>query len=158
MLKKILKNSAKVAIYLVVVGFAIVYTPRFLSRALHTQYPLATITSGSMWPTLKANDLIFMKGINGNEAEVGQIIIFKNPKGFTIHRLVRKQNGLLITRGDANNIDDKPIKPEDVIGRAVYVGEKPFRIPHLGALARNLGPKLPNVEKISASIQEIIQE
>jgi signal peptidase I len=146
-LKKVLVGLVKIAAYLVFVGTAVYYTPKVLSKTLNTPYPLATITSGSMWPQLKVNDLILMKGASGSQVEAGQIIIFKNAKGFTIHRLMRKEaDGKLITRGDANNVDDAPIKEADVIGRAVYVGRKPFRIPKFGFMARSLGPKLQHFE------------
>jgi len=34
----------------------------------------------------------------------------------------------------------------DVIGRTVNIGKGPFRIPYLGIIARNLGPKLQKLE------------
>ena len=147
MLKKTIITLIKIVLYLAFVALAVYFTPKVLSRILHTQYPLATITSGSMWPTLKTNDLILMKGISGSQAEVGQIIIYQNVKGFTIHRLIRKQNGKLITKGDANNVEDAPITEADVVVRAVYIGKNPFRIPYLGAVARNLGPQIQNLEQ-----------
>ena len=147
MLKRIIINLVKIILYLAFVVLAVYYTPKVLSQVLHTQYPLATITSGSMWPVLKTNDLIFMKGISGSQAEIGQIIIYQNTKGFTIHRLIRKQNGKLVTKGDANNVEDTPITEADVVGRAVYIGKSPFRIPYLGAVARSLGPQIQNLEQ-----------
>ena len=146
MVKKIFIKVAKVVLYIVFVVAAVYYTPKILAKTLHTQYPLATITSGSMWPVLKVNDLVLVRGITGKEAEIGQIIIYQNPKGFSIHRLVRRQNGLLITKGDANNVEDTPVKDVDVIGRTVNIGKGPFRIPYLGIIARNLGPKLQKLE------------
>jgi signal peptidase I len=136
------KKVIKFVLYIVFLIAAVYYTPKILSRTLHTEYPLASITSGSMWPALKQNDLILVKGITGAEAEIGQIIIFKNPKGFTIHRLIRKEKGKLITKGDANNVEDQAIEEEDVIGRVVYIKSKPFRIPKLGFIAQTLGSKL----------------
>lgn len=146
MIKTISISILKIVAYLVFVALAVYYTPKILSHYLKTPYPLATITSGSMWPELKVNDLILMKGISGEEAEIGQIIIYKNSQGFTIHRLVRKQGDKLVTKGDANKSEDAPISKEDVVGRMVYLKGKPFRIPYLGSIARNLGPKLQKVE------------
>ncbi len=146
-MKKALVTSVKILLYLAFVAGAVYYTPRLLAKALHTQYPLATITSGSMWPVLKTNDLVLMKGSNGKDVSVGQIIIYQNPNGFTIHRLIRKDGSKLITKGDANNVEDAPIKESDVIGRAVYVGNSPFRIPWLGAIARSFGPQIIELEK-----------
>ena len=117
----------KLLLYVVFVGAAVYYTPKILSQALHTDYPMATITSGSMWPALKTNDLIFMKGVSGSEVELGQIIIYQNSRGFTIHRLVEKKDGKLITKGDANSSKDNPITEDQVIGRAVYIGDSPLR-------------------------------
>lgn len=146
MVKKIAIGAIKVVLYIAFVAGAVYYTPKLLAKTLHTQYPLATITSGSMWPVLKVNDLILVKGITGKEAQIGQIIIYQNPKGFTIHRLIRRQNQMLITQGDANNVEDAPVKESDVIGRTVYIGKSPFRIPYLGFIARSLGPKIQKLE------------
>ena len=146
MVNRIAKGAIKVVLYIAFVVAAVYYTPKILAKTLHTQYPLATITSGSMWPVLKVNDLILVKGITGKEAQIGQIIIYQNPKGFTIHRLIRRQNNFLITQGDANNVEDSPVRESDVVGRTVYIGKSPFRIPYLGLIARSLGPKIQKLE------------
>ena len=143
MVNKIVKKIIQVVLYIIFVVLAIYFTPKILSKVLHTPYPLATITSGSMWPVLKTNDLIFMKGINGSETEIDQIIVYQNSQqGFTVHRLIRKENGMLVTKGDANSAEDIPIPPEDVIGRILYVGKKPLRVPYIGIIARILGPRI----------------
>jgi len=145
--KRVFIGFVKAVLYVAFVLAAVYYTPKILSKELHTQYPLATITSGSMWPVLKTNDLILMKGISGSQAQIGQIIIYQNTKGFTIHRLIKKENGKLITQGDANDMEDPPISESQVIGRVVYIGNSPFRIPYLGIVARNLGPTIQELEK-----------
>ncbi|MDP3735002.1 MAG: signal peptidase I [bacterium] len=142
MVRRLLIRLIKVAAYVAFVVAAIYFTPKILAKVLDTPYPLATITSGSMWPVLKVNDLILMKGIAGSEASVGEIIVYRNPRGFTIHRLVEREEGKLITRGDANDTDDQPILESDVIGRIVSIGTWPVRIPHFGIIARKLGPKI----------------
>ncbi len=144
--KRIFVGIIKVVAYLAFVAAAVYYTPKILSKQLGTPYPLATITSGSMWPLLKTNDLILMKGISGSQAQVGQIIVYKNAGGFTIHRLIRRENGKLITKGDANDIEDKPVAESEVVGRAVYFKNKPLRIPFLGMVAKNIGPGVQRIE------------
>ena len=153
---KLFRKFIKLVLYLAFVAAAVYYTPRILAKALNTDYPLATITSGSMWPVLKENDLILVKGMEGKQAEIGQIVIFRNAKGFTIHRLIKRiedpdapvgAGGKLVTRGDANDVDDAPITEADVIGRVVYLRDKPFRIPKAGGVARILGPKIQEAIK-----------
>jgi signal peptidase I len=149
-MKNILIGTLKFILYVAFVIAAIYFTPKLLSKWLHTPYPLATITSGSMWPVLKENDLILMQGVSGKDVQVGQIIIFKNAGGFTIHRLIRKEdNGMLVTKGDANDVEDKPISENDIIGRIVYFAGRPFRIPYLGFISRSIGPKITEFEKNS---------
>lgn len=140
---RLLYKLIKLALYLAFVGAAIYYTPRILSKTLDTPYPLATITSGSMWPTLKENDLILMRGVNGNDVNIGEIIVFENQRGFTIHRLIRREHdGTLVTKGDANNVEDQPIHPEEVVGRVTHVGDKIVKVPQIGIIARHFGPKI----------------
>ena len=146
MVIRLIKSLTKLAVYLVFVGVAVYVTPKILSRVLDTPYPLATITSGSMWPVLQEDDLVLMRGLKGREAKVGQIIIFKNSRGFTIHRLIRKEKGKLVTKGDANNIEDQPIPEQDVIGRIVYFRDKPLRFPKLGLVTRYIGPKIQQLK------------
>src|SRR3989344_9168923 len=110
MVFRFIKGIVKFVLYIAFVAVLVIYTPRILSNVLDTEYPMATITSSSMWPQLKQDDLILVKGVSGKEVEIGQIIIFRNAKGFTIHRLVRREgDGALVTKGDAHNIEDQPI-------------------------------------------------
>jgi signal peptidase I len=43
--------------------------PKFLSWALNTDFPMAAITSGSMWPSLKEGDLVFIQGLEDGEKD-----------------------------------------------------------------------------------------
>ena len=141
-MKRFLIVILKVVLYVAFLLLLMYGTPKVLSKVLHTQYPMAAITSGSMWPVLKTGDLILMKGAHAGEVSVGQIIVFKNTNGFTIHRLIRKEGERYITKGDANNVEDRPIQASDIVGRAVYMGEKPFRVPKLGFMAKYVSSKL----------------
>jgi len=108
-------------------------TPKALSYVLKSEYPMAAITSGSMWPALQKGDMVFIKGIQGrDEFEVGDIVVYENPQGFTIHRVVEKLENTVITKGDANNAQDTPVKYEDIIGKTVEFRGKPLKIPLLG--------------------------
>ena len=55
-------------------GVIIFGLPKFLSWSLDTPYPLASITSGSMWPALHEGDLVFIEGVEKDELKVGDIV------------------------------------------------------------------------------------
>ncbi|MDD5110266.1 MAG: signal peptidase I [Patescibacteria group bacterium] len=132
-------------IYVVIVAVLIWGMPIALSKALHTNTPMAAITSGSMWPVLKVGDLIFVQGVKPDELKVGDIVVYENERGYTIHRIIEidPAKGMLTTQGDANNVSDKPIKITDVVGRALTWGSgKPVRIPRLGFISIGVAKKL----------------
>jgi signal peptidase len=133
-MNKKVKLVIEVLAYVIIVATLVIGTPKALSYFLGTQYPVASITSGSMWPSLKKGDLVFIKKVDKSELEIGDIIVYKNERGFTIHRIIELKEDTLRTRGDANNVSDQPIEYENIIGRTVSWGEKPFKIPYLGKL------------------------
>ena len=130
---KIVKQIIFWIFYLAVLLGLIYGIPKGLAYVLKTDHPMASITSGSMWPSLKRGDLILIKGVeNRDEVKVGDIVVYTNPKGFTIHRIVEIDGHSLVTKGDANNVKDTPITFDEIIGKPLYLGEKPLRIPLLG--------------------------
>ena len=134
--KKFLKNLIGWTLYIAFLIGLVYGVPRGLSYLLETDYPMASITSGSMWPALKRGDLIFIQGVNvKEEIKEGDIIVYKNPKGFTIHRVIQLNKNTLVTKGDANNVADNPIKYEDIIGKTLEFNGKPLRVPLLGTVS-----------------------
>jgi len=129
------KSAIGWIVYLAILVALVYGIPKVLVRVLDTDYPMASITSDSMWPALKEGDFVLIKGIDGKgEIAMGDIIVYKNPKGFTIHRVIKINEGTVVTKGDANNVEDKPVGYEEVVGKVVTIGEKPFRIPFLGKI------------------------
>ena len=122
-------------IYIAIVGGVVIGFPRVLSWYLDTPYPMAAITSGSMWPALKEGSLVFIKSVDKSEIKVGDIVVYKNDKGFTIHRVAELRENDLTTKGDANFQKDAPAKYEDIIGKTLTVWGKPFAIPYLGLIS-----------------------
>src|SRR3989344_3319709 len=123
--------------YVVIIGGIIFGLPRFLVWKLQTPYPMAAITSGSMWPVLKQGDMVFIKGIqSSDQIQVGDIIVFKNKTNgtLTIHRVV-KLGDKITTKGDANFSEDVPVDYQDVIGETLnWSNNKPVRISKLGSI------------------------
>lgn len=85
--------------------------------AFATEYPLLTVASGSMRPTLEIGELIVVQGIS-NVSELraapppeGDIIVFRNPHDegeLIVHRAINKTQNMIDglwyikTKGDAN--------------------------------------------------------
>jgi signal peptidase I len=136
--KSIVKKIIEWVIYIAILVVIVFGTPKALRAILDTEYPIASITSGSMWPVLKEGDLVFIKGVEGKkDVAVGEIVVFNNSRGFTIHRVIRLNEMTFVTKGDANNKEDPPISYDRLVGKTVnYKKGKPIRIPFLGKLSQ----------------------
>jgi len=91
-------------------------------------YGVYTVVSGSMTPTLKVGDVIFVKKVTDSaELGKGDIITFRGQGKLSgkvvTHRIVSdgvEANGKITTCGDANyGLQDDPITMDDVIGKMV---------------------------------------
>jgi len=128
-------------LYVAFIAGAVYYVPQILSWALDTPHPMAAVSSQSMWPTLKKGDLIFLKGVDkAEDLQVDDIIAFEHPKGITVHRVVEVRGELITTKGDANPVEDKPIRFDQVVGRVVTVGGRPARVPYAGTIGGLFSP------------------
>jgi len=133
---KILKGVIGWILYIAILIGLIVGIPKGLAYVLKTDYPMASITSGSMWPVLKKGDLAFIKGIDSkNDIKVGDIVVYQNPKGFTIHRIIEMDETTITTKGDANNVKDAPVRYEEIIGKTLTINNNPLKIPLLGMIS-----------------------
>ncbi|MEK7493633.1 MAG: signal peptidase I [Patescibacteria group bacterium] len=132
---RVMRAVVNVIVYILIIASITVGIPKFLSWYLDTPYPMATITSGSMWPALKEGDLVFIKGIRDRaQVQIGDVIVYRNRENntFTIHRVVALGNDEITTQGDANFTKDAPVKYEDVVGETFKVYGKSIRLPSVG--------------------------
>ena len=82
-------------------------------------YTMFQVITGSMEPTIKVKDIVIEKITQ--DASFDEIITYRSGDDFVTHRVVGKTHDGFITKGDANNSDDNPIKKEDVIGKVVLI-------------------------------------
>ncbi len=135
--KRIIKVIIEWIVYLIIFLTIVYGTPKLMVKILHTDSPIASITSSSMWPALKEGDIVFIKGISGKaDVKAGDIVVYKNERGFTIHRIIEMGEDTLTTKGDANNVNDAPVTYDKLIGKTVNYKDKPIRIPYLGKLSQ----------------------
>jgi signal peptidase I len=123
------------------VGWAIVVAGALL--ALLVAGPLVvgdhphTDLSGSMEPTISPGDVVINEGIEPWEAQVGDIVTFRDPQDpdkLLTHRVVRTMDTgshiQFVTQGDANNTQEHwRVPATGEIGRLVYI------VPWVGHLA-----------------------
>ncbi|HEY4479718.1 MAG TPA: signal peptidase I [Candidatus Paceibacterota bacterium] len=133
-MRRLFKFLLNVSIYIAIVVALLYGLPRFLSWYLGTPYPIAAITSGSMWPALHIGDLVFIQRVAKADIKVGDIVVWQNPNGFTIHRVKELRENDLVTKGDANFTDDPAVKYEDVVGRTYQIWGKNARLPYFGMI------------------------
>ena len=132
---KFLKTIKEIIIYILIIVGLIWLAPKALSFALETPYPMAAISSNSMWPVLKQGDIIFIKNISPENIKVDDIIVWQQEeKGFIIHRVIKIKESAIITRGDANTAEDPPVAFEKIVGRTLEFRGNVLRIPYLGKI------------------------
>ncbi len=91
----------------------------------------------SMLPTLRPGDRIEAVPCQG-EPEIGEIVVFEHEGWLCSHRVLRKIEGALITRGDNGRREDDPLPVERVLGRVVRASRNGVEIP----LKLGLGAKI----------------
>lgn len=82
-------------------------------------YTVFEVSTGSMAKTLNVHDVILVKITK--EVETGDIITFKQNDELITHRIMRIDGEELITKGDANNTEDKMITKDSIVGKVVSV-------------------------------------
>ncbi len=94
------------------------------------KYSLSSIASNSMYPAIKKGDAIILRKLTEKEKDelkVGDIIAFKEGNYIITHRIIEIGDGVYITKGDNNNIQDTNKRTRnDIVGKIVT------RIPYVG--------------------------
>ena len=87
-------------------------------------YGAAVVLSGSMEPIFSKDDLIFVK--KTDNINIGDIVVYQSNDSLVVHRVVSIDDDVVITKGDANNIEDASFDKSAIKG--VVIG----CIPSLG--------------------------
>lgn len=122
MIRKIAKKIFDLLITLVIIlGLIIILLYIFGIR----QY---IVVSGSMEPTLKTGSVVFINhNFSFEKLKVSDIVAFKLESGnMATHRIQKITEEGIITKGDANGLDD------GITTKNNYVGKMIFSIPYIG--------------------------
>lgn len=126
-----------VYIFLVIILYNIVllymsYIDKFDTPSFYI-YKAYVITTNSMEPELKKDDLVVIKKAKADNLKQGDIITFKQNGETITHRIVQiddiEDGKLYITKGDNNNVqDEQGLRFDQIEGKLV------IKIPQLGKM------------------------
>ncbi len=121
LLKIILKISNIIFTTILIIFILFLVTLLVLKKDGNTihigDYYIFKIATGSMHPTLKIDDLVLVK--KTDDYKVDDIITYYEGTKYVTHRLIKIENGEYITKGDHNNVEDDPIKKEEIFGKVI---------------------------------------
>ena len=89
---------------------------------------MAVVLSGSMEPTIRIDDLIIVT--EQEDYKENDIVAYQSDSVVVAHRIIAVEPDTVITKGDANNAPDAPIRKEMIRGKVVGW------IPGAGRIAR----------------------
>ncbi len=110
-----------VFVLLILAYIFIIVSPRIFPGFYPFGIKTAVVLTGSMSPTVEINDFVIVK--KPDDVKVDDIVSY-NEDGNSmevLHRVVKIDGDTVVTKGDANNANDKPIKLSQITG--VYVGK-----------------------------------
>lgn len=82
-------------------------------------YTYFNTVSGSMEDTINIDDYVIVKITK--DVKEDDIVTFKDDNMIITHRIVRVEGKQIVTKGDANNVEDSPISKKQVIGKVTYI-------------------------------------
>jgi signal peptidase len=128
--QKIIGKIVNVLIVIVVIAILFCAYCVFSIKVLNNKYvnvfgySIFEVATGSMHGSIEVDDAVLVK--IGSEYKAGDIVTYQNGDDFITHRVVSIEGDKVITKGDANNVNDNPIESKYILGKVVKV------IPRLG--------------------------
>lgn len=80
-------------------------------------YGVAVVLTGSMEPELYADDLIFVRA--QEDYALRDVVVYQSGSSLVVHRIIETDGETVVTKGDANNTADEPIRAEYIKGRVI---------------------------------------
>lgn len=114
---KVLKIIGQFILCLILIFFILLNIFSMNNKSLFG-FRIYRVISGSMQPALQIGDVIIVKKSN-NYAE-RDIITYSNGLTTITHRIIAINNDEVITKGDANEVNDKPINKEQIVGKFFF--------------------------------------
>jgi signal peptidase len=126
--QKIIGKIVNVLIVLVIIAIIICAYSVFSVKVLNKGYvnffgySIFEVATGSMKEEIDVGDAVLVK--IDSDFEVGDIVTYQSGEDYITHRVVSKTDNYVITKGDANNVNDNPIDKSLVLGKVVKIMPK----------------------------------
>lgn len=114
---KVLKTIGQFILCLILIFFILLNIFSMNNKSLFG-FRIYRVISGSMQPALQIGDVIIVK--KSNNYSERDIITYSNGLTTITHRIIAINNDEVITKGDANEVDDKPIDKEQIVGKFFF--------------------------------------
>ena len=120
------KKVLNFAIYMMIIAIIILLLYGIIQKKITGEkytnlfgYTLLEVVTGSMSGTIEIGDGVIVELTSDIKEE--DIIVYKKEENLITHRLIEMEEDRLITKGDANNVQDDPITKDVVIGKVIFV-------------------------------------
>ena len=151
-MKKLFKTPVARYLILTVLAVAIgvnvfsLHASRLAGNAVPMPFGVgaSVVLSGSMEPALSVGDLLIIR--QQENYETGNIVVYQSGTMPVVHRIVAMSDGIVTTRGDANNATDKPFPADAIKGKVVAA------IPLIGYVAWALKSPVAVVIMLAAAV------
>ena len=114
---KVVKTIGQFILCLILIFFILLNIFSMNNKSLFG-FRIYRVISGSMQPALQIGDVIIVK--KSNNYYERDIITYSNGLTTITHRIIAINNDEVITKGDANEVDDKPINKEQIVGKFFF--------------------------------------
>ena len=114
---KVLKTIGQFILCLILIFFILLNILSMNNKSLFG-FRIYRVISGSMQPALQIGDVIIVK--KSNNYSERDIITYSNGLTTITHRIIAINNDKVITKGDSNEVDDKPINKEQIVGKFFF--------------------------------------
>lgn len=131
-MKKILKKVINLlinilvilSIFIIIVSiYYLVQTKIFKDKFVNVfGYTAFEVATGSMSGSIEAGDFIIVKLTK--DVKLNDIVVYSEGENIITHRIVKIAGEMIITKGDANNVEDAPISVNDIIGKVIFIIRK----------------------------------
>lgn len=124
-IKKILKIIVNILTFIIFAILIIVIIAKVKMMVTNNDYfdvfgySVFEVTTGSMEPTIKQNDIIVVK--TQSDYKIDDIITYKNNNAYVTHRIISENGTIYVTKGDANNTSDEAITKDTILGKVIHI-------------------------------------